>query len=136
MSVEENKALVERWNEEIWNKGNVAAADELLTADFVFNYPFPGLEPNLEGYKQTVGGFHAVFQNMKITVNDTIAEGDKVVLRWSGQSTHAGEFMGIPPTGKEVVTTGITICRVEGGKIAEEWTEMDMLSMMQQLGAS
>lgn len=131
----ENKALAQRWNDEVWNKADMAAIDELFAENFVFNYAPPGVEANLEGYKQTVAYFHRIFTNMLLTVEDMIAEGDKVAVRWKGISTHSGEFMGIPATGKEVSLTGNSIIRIEGGKIVEEWTEMDNLGMMMQLGA-
>ena len=134
MSTEENKALGRRWIEEIWNKGNLGVLDELATADFVFHWAPPGVASNLEGYKQVVTMFRSAFQDMQVTVDDIVAEGDKVAVRWTGHSTHKGEFMGIPPTGKQVTTTGITISRTVGGKAVEEWNEMDMMGMMMQLG--
>ncbi|MFB0565966.1 MAG: ester cyclase [Candidatus Aminicenantaceae bacterium] len=131
----ENRALAHRWNDEVWNKADTAAMDEILAENIIFNYAPPGIEQNLEGYKQTVASYHNVFSDMVLTIEDMIAEGDKVVVRWSGHSIHSSEYMGIPPTGKEVGITGISIIRIEGGKIVEEWTEMDSLGMMMQLGA-
>jgi len=133
MSIEENKALARRWNEEIWSKGNLAAVDELLATNFVFNYPAPGLAPDREGYKQTVT--MASFANIQSVIEDMVAEGDKVAVRWTWRGTHKGEYMGIAPTGKQVTITGISILRIVGGKIVEEWGEMDNLGMMQQLEA-
>ena len=135
MLTEENKAIARRWNEEVWGKGNLAVMDELAATDFVFNPSLPGPEPDLEGYKQTVSWARGAFHDMERTVDDMIAEGDKVAVRWSGRSTHKGEWMGIAPTGKQVTTTGISIMRIEGGKVVEEWTEVDMLGLMQQIGA-
>ena len=135
MSIEENKAIARRWNEEIWDKGNLAAIDELLAPDFVFNYAPPGAAPDREGYKQTVTNLCAPFADIHSTIEDMVAEGDKVAVRWTWRGTHKGEFMGIAPTGKQVTITGISILRIVGGKIVEEWGEMDNLGMMQQLGA-
>lgn len=135
MSAEENKAIARRWNEEVWGKGNLAVIDELAATDFVFNWAAPGVEPDLEGYNQTVSGIRAAFHDMDRTVDDMIAEGDKVAVRWTGRSTHKGEWMGVAPTGKQVTVIGISIFRIEGGKIMEEWTEADALGLMQQLGA-
>ena len=135
MSIEENKALVKKWNEEVWNKGNLAFVDENFTPNFTFNYAFPGMSSDREGYKQTVSAYRSVFGNMKLDIDDMIAVEDKVVTRWSGSSIHRGDFVGIAPTGKEVSTTGISIIRIVGGKIAQEWTEMDMLGTAMQLGA-
>ncbi len=134
MSTEENKALVRRWGEEVWGKGNLAAIDELLAADIVFNYPPPGVAPNREAYKQTVTMYHVALPDIQYTVEDMIAEGDKVAVRWTGRGTQKGEFMGIAPTGKQVTITGNSILRIAGGKIVEEWTEEDILGVLQQLG--
>lgn len=112
MSIEENKALARRWGEEIWGKANLAAIDELLATDFVFNYPVPGATPNLEDYKQTVTQWCTPFADIECPI----------------------EYMGGAPTGKRVTITGISILRIVGGKIVEEWGEMDNLGMMQQLG--
>jgi steroid delta-isomerase-like uncharacterized protein len=133
MSIEENKALARRWNEEIWSKGNLAAVGELLATNFVFNYPAPGLAPDREGYKQTVT--MASFANIQSVIEDMVAEEDRVAVRWTWRGTHKGEYMGVAPTGKQVTITGISILRIVGGKIVEEWGEMDNLGMLQQLGA-
>jgi len=135
MSTEENKAIARRWNEEIWSKGNLAAIDELLATDFVFNYAPPGVKPDREAYKQFVTMLRAPFPDFQYTIEDMVAEGDKVSVRWSGRGTHKGEYMGIAPTGKQVTITGISIIRIVGGKIVQEWGEMDNLGMMEQLGA-
>jgi steroid delta-isomerase-like uncharacterized protein len=135
MGIEENKALAARWTEQVWNKGNMAAIDEICAPNFNFNYAFPGMPSNKEGYKQVVTAYRAGFHNMHLTNEIVIAEGNKVAIRWRGQSTHKGEFMGVPPTGKQVTMTGNTIARIEGGKIVEELTEMDGLGIMQQIGA-
>jgi steroid delta-isomerase-like uncharacterized protein len=134
MSVEENKAIARRIGEEAWDQGNVAVLDELLAADFVYHNPGPGLTPDREGYKQQVSMNRAAFSDFRFTTEDMIAEGDKVVIRWTWRGTHKGEFMGIPPTGKQVTVTGICIHRIEGGKNVEERHEIDLLGLMQQLG--
>jgi predicted ester cyclase len=135
MSLEENKVIANRWTEEIWNQANMAAIDELCTPHFTFNYAPPGMPPNRESYKKTVAMFHNAFHNMHLTNELVIAEGNNVAVRWSGRSTHKGEFMGVAPTGKEVTMTGNSLARIEAGKFVEEWTEMDMVGMMQQIGA-
>lgn len=114
MSTEENKALIRRFFEEAWGKGNLAVADELLAADFVLHAPPPGVAPDLEGYKQWVSMTCAGLADRQSTVEDQIAEGDKVVTRWTYRSTHKGELMGIAPTGKQVMVTGICIERIVG----------------------
>lgn len=135
MATEENKAIARRWGEEVWGKGSLAAVDELFAPNFVFNYPAPGATPDLKGYKQTVTSLSTPFADIQCTAEDVVAEGDKVAVRWIWRGTHKGEFMGIPATGKQVTITGISILRIAGGKIVEEWGEMNSLGMMQQLGA-
>ncbi len=134
MSLDENKALVRRYIEEVYNKGNVAAIDELLAHDFVHHFLPPGMGTDRESYKQFAAMHHAAFPDFHITVEDMVAEGDKVVCRWSGRGTHKGEFMRIAPTGKQVTERAMCLHRVEGGKVAESWVELDQLGMMQQLG--
>jgi steroid delta-isomerase-like uncharacterized protein len=135
MSIEENKALARRWLDEVWNKVNLAEVDELCTTDFTFSYAAPGVSNDREGYKQTVIMLTSGVSDLKITLEDIVAEGDKVVIRWKGSSKHTGDFMGMPATGKQLSMTGISIVRIEGSKIAEEWGEMDMMGLMQQIGA-
>ncbi len=133
---EENKALARRYVEEVINKGNLAVIDELAAADFVEHSPFPGQAPGIEGEEQLIGMMRAAFPDLHSTIEDLIAEGDKVVLRATTRGTHKGEFMGIPPTGKQVTVTEIHIIRFVGGKGVEHWGEVDMMGMMQQLGVA
>lgn len=135
MGIEENKALAGRWTEEIWNQGNMAAVDELCRPDFAFNYPLPGMSPDRESYKKVVTMYRNAFHSLHLTNEIVIAEGDMVAIRWRGQSEHRGEFMGVAPTGKKVTMSGNSIARIEGGKIVEEWTEIDSVGLMQQIGA-
>ena len=123
MSVEENKALVRREQGELWNHtGNLDAAAELFAPDRV------------EDAKQEAANVRRGFPDLESTIEDLIAERDKVVAHWRAQATHRGEYMGITPTGNRVDFTGISIYRIEGGKIAESWSVSDLLGMMQQLG--
>jgi steroid delta-isomerase-like uncharacterized protein len=127
VSVEQkHKALVRRFHEEAWNKGNVAAVDEFMAADYV-DYPIPsGLPPGTEGLKQTISTYRTAFPDLKATVDDIFAEGDRVAYRWSTRGTHLGEWLGIPPTGYHMAATGITVFRIAGGKVVEGWTSMDL----------
>ena len=135
MSIEENKAIVSRATEEIFNKNNLAVVDELYATNFVSHgSDIPGVTPDREGYKQFVTMSRTALPDFHTTIEDMIAEGDKVVQRFTARGTHKGEFMGIPPTGKQVTITGIAIDRIAGGKIVENWVNMDMLGMMVQLG--
>jgi steroid delta-isomerase-like uncharacterized protein len=134
MSVETNKAIVRRYVEEYWNQGKLDLADEILATDFVF---YEQTNPEMRGTEaqnQFTTAYRAGFPDIHFTVEDVIAEGDRVVNRWSCVGTHQGELMGIPPTGKQVTTTGISIYRIAGSKIAEEWVNWSTLSMLQQIG--
>jgi steroid delta-isomerase-like uncharacterized protein len=133
---EENKQIARRVAEEGFAKGNVAVLDELLAEDIVNNDPSvpPEIPPGREGIKVLAQGYAVAFPDMDFKVEDQIAEGDKVVTRWSAKGTHQGELLGIPATGKQTIATGITIDRIEGGKIIETWTHWDNLGLLQQLG--
>ena len=134
MSIEENKALARRFYEEL-NKRNLGVLDELCAANYVDHHP-GGVEIHgPEELRQMMTGFFTAFPDLRFTVEDLIAEGDKVVARWTSQWTHRGDLQGIAPTGKEGATTGIAILRIVGGKLVEEWAQMDMLGLMQQIGA-
>ena len=134
MSVEENKTIELRFFEEVVNKGNLAVLDEIVAPDFVSHGGPPELPPGREGYKQFFATAHSAFPDFHSTLEDMIAEGDKVVERFTARGTHRGEWMGIPPTGKQMTVTGIGIHRISDGKIVEDWTSMDMLGALQQIG--
>ena len=134
MSTEENKVKQLRVWEEIINKGDLAVADELFATNYIYHGPV-GMEfKGPEGLKQLISMFRNALPDIHVTVEDMIAEGDKVVTRITGRGTHEGELMGIPPTGKQTNVTGIIITRWESGKEVESWEILDMLSMMQQIG--
>jgi steroid delta-isomerase-like uncharacterized protein len=136
MATEQNKALFRRMVEEIFNRGNMSLADEFIAPDFVEHEELPpGIPPGREGVKQLTAMLRSAFPDFKATIDDMIAEGDKVVVRMTWRGTHKGEFMGIPPTGKSVSFGVIDIVRFAGDKFAEHWGLMDSMSMMQQLGA-
>jgi steroid delta-isomerase-like uncharacterized protein len=134
MSVEENKAIARRWFEEAFNKHRVAAIDELYTPDFVTHNNPMVPEGNRAGAKQFFASLFVAMPDLSATVEDMVAEGDKVAVRYTTRGTQRGELMGIPATGKAVTLTAIDILRFKGGKIAEHWLEADQLGMMQQLG--
>ena len=131
---EENKALVRRQLEEVFNKHNPGAVDQFFGPDYVNHSALPGMPNDRDGLKASVSGFLSAFPDLKVTSDFQVAEGDKVVMRYTAIGTHTGELMGMPATGKRVHMTGISIARVAGGKIVEEWNEADMMGMMQQLG--
>jgi steroid delta-isomerase-like uncharacterized protein len=130
---EENKAIARRIWEEVW-KGKLDVADEILDKSFVGHSLGVELPPGPEGFKQFVSIFRSAFPDIHVTIEDQIAEEDKVVTRWTVRMTHKGELMGIPATGKQVVVTGISINRFVGDKSVEAWDNWDELGMMQQLG--
>jgi steroid delta-isomerase-like uncharacterized protein len=134
MSAEENKALYRRWFEEVVSGGNLALVDELLASDYILHFPGAPAPVDREGHKKLVMMFRTGFPDWNETVEDVIAEGDKVVIRITGRGTHQGDFQGIPPTGNRVTATGVGIGRIEDGRITETWAAYDALGMMQQLG--
>jgi steroid delta-isomerase-like uncharacterized protein len=131
---EQNKVICRRFLEEVVNEGNQAVADELVGPDFVDHNPLPGLPPNRDGFKQSFIIFRSVFPDLKYTIEDMIAEGDKVVIRWIATGTQKGELFGIPPTGKHITVAGVDIFRLANGKLVELWLSWDQLGMMQQIG--
>ena len=134
MSTEENKAIVRRLYEEAITQKKPEVLDEIMSPDVVDHSPFPDQAPGLEGFKGVFALVLSAFPDYQSTVEDQIAEGDKVVTRYTSRGTHQGEFMGIAPTGNGVRVTGIDIDRVVEGKIVDHWSEADLLDMMQQLG--
>ena len=132
---EENKALVRRWFEEL-DKGNPNIEDELLSSDYIDNdSPFPDTAPGREGVKQANAILRAAFPNTVHTIEDQIAEGDKVMTRLSARGTFQGEVMGIPPNGKVVTIQGIAVHRIANGKLVEHWGVSDKLGFLHQMDA-
>lgn len=131
---ETNKALVRQMFEEGMNKNDEAIFDALIARSYV-NHDMPAPAPGPEGFKQVLGQFRAAFPDMHVTLQDEVAEGDKVVTRGVFRGTHRGEFMGVPPTSKQVEVKYIDIWRVENGKLTENWVQLDLLGLLQQLGA-
>ncbi len=135
MSAEENKALIRRIIEEIWNKGDLEAVDRYFAPDYVDHAPLPGQAPGAEGYKQAAAAMREAFPDLRLTLEDILAEGDKVAFRYTMEGTHQGDFMGMPPTGKPFSVGGMIIGRIAEGKGVERWANLDTLGLMQQLGA-
>jgi predicted ester cyclase len=134
MTAEENKALIRRYFEEIDARRDASVLDEFFAPDFIDHNPSPGFTPDLEGLKQSFVHFLAATPDGYHIVEDMIAEGDKVMTRISAYGTQTGELFGIPPTGKQIRTTGIAVHRIANSKIVEHWNEIDNLGTMQQLG--
>jgi steroid delta-isomerase-like uncharacterized protein len=132
---EENKAIFRRYVEELGNEGNFDLADEIFDHYLAHQSDGTTLERGPEDVKRFMGEFRSAFPDFHSTIEDMVAEGDKVVTRWMARGTHQGEFRGIAPTGKEIEMTGIGIFRFSTeGKVVESWDAMDQLGMMQQLG--
>ena len=128
---EAHKALVQQFVDEFWNRGHLAAADELMTRDAVIHEPVAGAPEDLKAVATTM---RAAFPDWHSTVEEMLVEGDRVAERWTGRGTHQGAFQGIPPTGKQVVVPGVVFYRIADGKIAEFRGQFNMMSLMQQLG--
>ena len=135
MSADTNKEIVRRLGVEPW-EGKLGVIDELVAPDYVGHDPAQPEMHGPEGIKEFITGYLAGFPDGRITIDGQLAEGDMVATRWTGRGTHQGELMGIPPTGKQVTVSGITISRVKNGKVVEEWSNWDTLGMMEQLGAA
>ena len=136
MSAENNKALVRRYFEDAWNKHNPSMVESIFSADFVDRSPdVPGIPHTRDGLKQFISLYLRAFPDASITIEDQLAEGDRVVTRWTGRGTQTGQFMEMPPSGKRVAVQGVQIDRLSGGKIVESWTLFDQLGMLQKLGA-
>ena len=129
-----NKEIVRRVGVEPW-EGNLGVIDELVATDYVGHDPSQPELHGPDGVKGFVTTYLSAFPDGRITIDDQLAEGDLVATRWTGRGTHQGELMGIPASGKQVTVSGITISRLEDGKIVEEWSNWDTLGMLQQLGA-
>jgi len=123
VSAEENKAIVRRFIEEVFNKKNLDVLDEIVDPDYVFHFQDPTTKPihGVERFKQFMAAIHTAFPDIYVITEKMIAEGDKVEVLWTWHATHKGEFMSIPPTGIHLTFTGIAIHRLAGGKIVESW---------------
>jgi steroid delta-isomerase-like uncharacterized protein len=136
MSAEENKAVVRRINEEVWNKGDLDVIDELIADEAVITVigaPEPVRGPR--GFREFVAMYRTAFPDLRLTVDEQVGEGEIVVTRWTATGTHEGDLMGIPATGKQATTAGININRISGGKLVQGWGLFDQLGLLQQLGA-
>jgi len=133
MPIEENKEIVRRFFELGPSSGNLGAARELLAPDFVLHVPLPAA-PGIQGISDVVVACRAAFEHLNVTVEEMVAEGDRVAARFTARGIHKGAFMGLPPTGKPITMTGMEIFRIEDCRIAELWGEANLLGLMQQLG--
>jgi predicted ester cyclase len=134
MSTEKNKAVVRRYAEEVWNKGNLDLIDELMDANYVNRGPGLPEVRGAESFKEFVSDTRTAFSDIRFTIEDQIAEGYKVVTRYKAIATHSQEWIGVPATGKQVTWTEIVIDLVVDGRLMESYFQMDVLGLLQQLG--
>jgi steroid delta-isomerase-like uncharacterized protein len=132
---DQNKAIVRRLFEELWNKGNLSLADQLFTPNYTHHdSSSPDFGHGPEGERKRATLYRNAFPDLRLTIEDLIAEGDTVMARWSGHGTHKGDLNGIAPTGKHVTISGVTIVRCVNAKLSEGYVNWDALGLMQQLG--
>ena len=136
MSTEENKALLRRLVEEVFSaQGDLDVADEIYAPNYVGHNPLdPEDVRGPEGAKEQARMYRSAFPDVRLSIEEQVAEGDKVVTRWIGSGTHQGEMMGIAPTGNQIRVDGITISRIQDGKVVEDWELFNALGLMQELG--
>ena len=131
----DTKAIARRFLEEAFNGGNLDVVDELVAPEFV-NHDAALPEPaiGIEAAKASITGYRDAFPDLRLTIEQQLAEGEFVTTRWSARGTHQGDLMGMTPTGKQATVSGITIDRIVDGRFVESWTNWDTLGLMQQLG--
>jgi steroid delta-isomerase-like uncharacterized protein len=134
VSEQSNMQVVRRFFEVGPSKGDLKAADALLTPEFSLHTPLPTPGPGIEAMNNVIITCRAAFHGLHVTIDDMMADGDRVTCRFTARGIHQGAFMGLPPTGKKIEMTGIEIFRLRDGKIAELWGEANLMGLMQQLG--
>lgn len=134
MSTEQNKALYRRFIEEGFNQGRLATVDELLAPAYVLHDAPPGAPNGHDAVKGVITLFRNAFPDLRITIEQQVAEGDFVSSLASTRGTHRGELFGVPATGRSVLMTGLTLVRFAGGRMVEAWVKNDQLGLLQQLG--
>jgi steroid delta-isomerase-like uncharacterized protein len=134
----DNETAIRLLIEEAWNQGNVGAVEELVEPDAIDHDPArpANLPQGREGLRESVSMFRAAFPDLRLSIDEIFAHGDKVVWRWHSEGTQAGEFQGLLPTNKRGEVTGISIARFESGKVVESWSEWDNLGLLRQLGVA
>jgi steroid delta-isomerase-like uncharacterized protein len=133
----ENKHIAQRFMEECWNQGKMDSIRELMASGCTFHDPvFPGLTSGVDNMKRHIETCRNGFPDLKLTVDDTIAERNEVVHHWTIRGTHKAPFLGMPATNRNAKVSGTTIYRIDGGKIVEQWADWNLMSLMEQLGVS
>jgi steroid delta-isomerase-like uncharacterized protein len=133
----ENKKIAERFMDECWNQGKVEAIREVLSTGCNFHDPvFPNLTSGADNMKRHIEMCRSGFPDLKFSVDDTIAERNEVVHHWTARGTHKAQFLGLAPTNRKAKISGTSIYRIEGGKIVEQWSDWNLMTLMEQLGVS
>jgi steroid delta-isomerase-like uncharacterized protein len=133
-SLEQNKALMRNYIEEAWNKGNLDFIDKNFSSDFVSHGTLPGQPTNRDAVKRVISTIRNAIPDLHITIEDMLAEGDKVASRWVTKGTHKGDLMGAKPTGNKISVSETVVVRVKDGKVVEGWANRDDLGFLQQIG--
>jgi steroid delta-isomerase-like uncharacterized protein len=133
--VERNKTVYRRFLQEVFNEGQLARTDELLSPSYVFHDAPPGTPEGAEGIRHVVTMFRTAFPDLKITIEEMVAERDKVCVRVTTRGTHKGTLFEIAPTGKAVTMTGLTMVTIKDGRVAESWVKNDVMGLLKQLEA-
>jgi steroid delta-isomerase-like uncharacterized protein len=133
MSRDDAKGLVSKYIEDVWNNADLAAFNDITGPEYTYHF---GSHPPRDkiAMQQLLQELHIAFPDWRVQIQDIIAEGNTVAVRWSGMVTHGGVFYGIPPTGKQIIVCGINIYLIEDGKISREWEQMNSLAMLHQMG--
>jgi steroid delta-isomerase-like uncharacterized protein len=135
MVTDQTKAVYRRFIQEVFNEGRLDMLDEVLSRSYIYHDAPPGTPPGSEGIKQIISMCRAAFPDLEITIEDQVAEGDKVCSRTTMRGTHRGDIFGIPATGKAVTMTGLTMVRMADSRLVESWVKNDVMGLMSQLGA-
>ncbi len=131
----ENKAIAQKFMEECWNRGDVERMDALVSKDCRYHdQVFPSLTRGLDSLKQHISSCRTGFPDLRFTINDMIAERNEVVVHWTAHGTHKGQFLGLAPTNRSASVSGTSIYRIEGNKIVEQWSDWNLLTLLDQLG--
>ncbi|HWM94899.1 MAG TPA: ester cyclase [Thermoanaerobaculia bacterium] len=139
MSLEENKAIARRFREDLWNTGDLALVDAIMARDCEVHARVPFTTDFMRGPEamgQLVLFYRIAFSDLRMAIDQIVAEGDLVVTRWSGRGRHTGDLLGLPPTGRETFTSGMDMLRIEDGKIVEGWVSWDVLALIEQLAVA
>lgn len=135
LSTDQNKSTYRRFIKEVFNEGRLEAVEQYLSPNYVFHGAPAGTTPGRDGVKQIVSAFRAAFPDLEISIEDQVAEDDKVCSRVTTHGTHKGNLFGVAPTGRSITMTGLTMVHVVGGRITESWVKNDVIGLLNQLGA-